>query len=139
MLGGRFAFHPAAKIGYIEQDLNFDNGSLPAYAVYQNAFPRASQKEIRSALAKVGIIGELATKPVSNLSGGEMMRLKLAIMTQTSSNILILDEPTNHLDIKAKRALKEAIEAYGGALILVTHEPDFAEGICNVVVDIKAK
>ena len=139
MLGGRFAFHPAAKIGYIEQDLNFDNGNLPAYAVYQNAFPRASQKEIRSALAKVGIIGELATKPVCNLSGGEMMRLKLAIMTQTSSNILILDEPTNHLDIKAKRALKEAIQNYGGALILVTHEPDFAEGICNVVVDIKAK
>ena len=68
-----------------------------------------------------------------------MMRLKLAIMTQTSSNILILDEPTNHLDIKAKRALKEAIEAYDGALILVTHEPDFAEGICNAVIDIKAK
>ena len=67
------------------------------------------------------------------------MRLKLAIMCQTPSNILILDEPTNHLDVKAKRALKEAIQNYGGALILVTHEPDFAEGLCNVVVDIKAK
>ena len=139
MLGGSFLFHPAAKIGYIEQDLNFENGELPAYAVYQNAFPRASQKEIRSALAKVGIIGELATKPVKNLSGGEMMRLKLAIMCQTPSNILILDEPTNHLDVKAKKALKEAIQNYGGALILVTHEPDFAEGICQTIVDIKTK
>ena len=138
-LGGRFTFHPAAKIGYIEQDLNFDNKNDPAYAVYQNAFPRASQKEIRSALASVGIIGDLATKPVGNLSGGEMMRLKLAIMCQTPSNILILDEPTNHLDVKAKKALKEAILCYDGALILVTHEPDFAEGICNTIVDIKGK
>ena len=139
MLSGNFIFHPATKIGYIEQDLNFENGELPAYSVYQNAFPRASQKEIRSALAKVGIIGELATKPVKNLSGGEMMRLKLAIMCQTPSNILILDEPTNHLDVKAKRALKTAIENYGGALILVTHEPDFAEGICSQTIDIKTK
>ena len=139
LLGGRFTFHPAAKIGYIEQDLNFENKNLTAYNVYQNAFPRASQKEIRSALAQVGLIGELAIKPVGNLSGGEMMRLKLAIMCQTPSNILILDEPTNHLDVKAKRALKEAIERYEGALILVTHEPDFAEGICNVIFDAKCK
>lgn len=139
MLGGRFLFHPAAKIGYIEQDLNFDNKNDPAYAVYQNAFPRATQKEIRSALASVGLVGELATKPVGNLSGGEMMRLKLALMCKTPSNILILDEPTNHLDVKAKRALKEAIENYGGAMILVSHEPDFAESVCNVVVDVKSK
>jgi ATPase subunit of ABC transporter with duplicated ATPase domains len=139
MLGGRFSFHPAAKIGYIEQDLNFDNKNATAYNVYQDAFPRASQKEVRSALAQVGLIGELAIKPVGTLSGGEMMRLKLAIMCNTPSNILILDEPTNHLDIKAKKALKEAIMAYEGAMILVTHEPDFAEGLCNVIFDAKAK
>ena len=67
------------------------------------------------------------------------MRLKLALMCKTPSNILILDEPTNHLDVKAKRALKEAIENYGGAMILVSHEPDFAESVCNVVVDVKSK
>lgn len=139
MLGGRFSFHPAAKIGYIEQDLNFDNKNDSAYQVYLNAFPKSSQKEVRSALAKVGLSGELAVKPVGTLSGGEMMRLKLAIMCNTPSNILILDEPTNHLDVKAKKALKEAIEKYDGALILVTHEPDFAEGICNTIIDIKAK
>lgn len=138
-LGGAFLFHPAAKIGYIEQELKFDNGNLSAYGAYLDAYPRSSQKEIRAALAKVGLGGELATKPVSTLSGGEMMRLKLAITGNSSSNILILDEPTNHLDVKAKKALKEALLAYEGALLLVTHEPDFAEGLCNIVFDAKVK
>lgn len=138
-LGGAFLFHPAAKIGYIEQELKFDNGNLSAYGAYLDAYPRSSQKEIRAALAKVGLSGELATKPVSTLSGGEMMRLKLAITGNSSSNILILDEPTNHLDVKAKKALKEALLAYEGALLLVTHEPDFAEGLCNIVFDAKVK
>lgn len=139
LLGGSFLFHPAAKIGYIEQKLRFDNGNLSAYGAYLDAYPRSSQKEVRAALAKVGLAGELATKPVSNLSGGEMMRLKLAITGNSSSNILILDEPTNHLDVKAKKALKEALSAYEGALILVTHEPDFADGLCNVVFDARSK
>ena len=138
-LGGSFNFHPAAKIGYIEQELGFENGSLSAYNVYQSAFPRLSQKEVRSALATVGLSGDLAVKPVSTLSGGEMMRLKLAILGNSPSNILILDEPTNHLDVKAKRALKEALQKYEGALILVTHEPDFAEGLCDIIFDARAK
>ncbi len=138
-LGGSFNFHPAAKIGYIEQELGFENGNLSAYNVYLNAYPRCSQKEVRSALAVVGLSGDLAVKPVSTLSGGEMMRLKLAILGNSPSNILILDEPTNHLDVKAKKALREALEKYEGALILVTHEPDFAEGLCNIIFDAKAK
>ena len=138
-LGGSFNFHPAAKIGYIEQELGFENGNLSAYNVYLNAFPRCSQKEVRSALATVGLSGDLAVKPVSTLSGGEMMRLKLAILCNSPSNILILDEPTNHLDVKAKKALRDALLAYEGALILVTHEPDFAEGLCDIVFDAKAK
>ena len=73
------------------------------------------------------------------LSGGEMMRLKLAVLCNSPSNILILDEPTNHLDVKAKKALREALMNYEGALILVTHEPDFAEGLCDIIFDAKAK
>ena len=138
-LGGSFQFHVAAKIGYIEQDLTFDNKNLTAYQCYLDRFPRSSQKEVRAALAKVGLLGELAVKPIANLSGGEMMRLKLAVLANTPSNMLILDEPTNHLDVKAKKALKEAIAAYNGALILVTHEPDFAEGLCDTVFDAKSK
>ncbi len=138
-IGGTFSFHVAAKIGYIEQDLKFDNPNLSAYQAYASAFPSATQKDIRAALAKVGLTGDLAVNPICKLSGGEMMRLKLAVASETASNVLILDEPTNHLDVKAKAALKEALTNYPGALILVTHEPDFADGLCNIVFDAKAK
>ena len=98
-----------------------------------------SQNDVRAKRAKVGLTFELVTRPVGNLSGGEMMRLKLAVMSERSSNMLVLDEPTNHLDVKAKKALKDALSAYGGAVILVTHEPDFAEGLCDAVFDAKQR
>ena len=81
----------------------------------------------------MGLKGELAVKPLANMSGGEQIRAKLAVLCRTPSNLLILDEPTNHLDVKAKAALKKAIKEYNGALILVSHEEDFVEGICNMV------
>jgi ATP-binding cassette subfamily F protein 3 len=56
---------------------------------------------------------------------------------QRPANILILDEPTNHLDVRAKDALKAALAAFSGALILVTHEREFAEGLCNKTFDVK--
>ena len=67
------------------------------------------------------------------MSGGEQIRAKLAVLCKTPSNLLILDEPTNHLDVKAKKALKEALIAYEGALILVSHEEDFVQDICNEI------
>ena len=56
---------------------------------------------------------------------------------QKESNILILDEPTNHLDVSSKEALFEALQAYDGAIILVSHEPLYAEKLCNKVFDIE--
>ncbi|MBO4262905.1 MAG: ABC-F family ATP-binding cassette domain-containing protein [Clostridia bacterium] len=138
-LGGAFTFHIEARPVYIEQELRFENKNLSPYAIYLSEFPDASQKEARAALAKVGLSGELAIKPVGTLSGGEMMRLKLAIASRTPSNLLILDEPTNHLDVKAKEALKKALCAYPGAVLLVTHEPDFASAVCEEVFDARAK
>ena len=132
-LGGFFTFHSGVKIAYLEQDLAFANTTLSASQYYANFFPRANPKEIRSELAKVGLKGELAVKPLANMSGGEQIRAKLAVLCRTPSNLLILDEPTNHLDVKAKAALKKAIKEYNGALILVSHEEDFVEGICNMV------
>lgn len=132
-ISGFFTFHNAVKIAYLEQELHFGEMEDSATKYYLRFYPQASQKEIRSELAKVGLKGELAVKPLKNMSGGEQIRAKLAVLCKTPSNLLILDEPTNHLDIKAKNALKKALEKYEGALILVTHEEDFAEGICNEI------
>ena len=132
-ISGFFTFHNAVKIAYLEQELTFGETSESASQYYARFFPRATPKEIRNQLAKVGLKGELAVKPLRNMSGGEQIRAKLAVLCNTPSNLLILDEPTNHLDIKAKKALREAIANYEGALILVSHEEDFALDLCDSV------
>lgn len=137
-ISGHFQFHIAAKTSYIEQSLNFKTPSLNAAAFMSDTFPRMNAKEIRTKLAGVGIKGDLAIKGVGCLSGGEQVKVKLCALMQKPSNILILDEPTNHLDVNTKEALMEALIAYEGALILVSHEPLYAEKICNAVFDIKS-
>ena len=136
-LGGSFRFHPAARVGYLEQELAFERADCSAMAYYNEFYPRENAKETRNALAKVGLKGELALNPLSELSGGEQVRLKLCVLMQKTTNLLVLDEPTNHLDVRAKDALKKALAAYPGGLILVTHEKPFAEGLCNIILDVK--
>ncbi len=138
-ISGNFEFHIAAKPAYVEQDLVFPNKNDSAIKYFQDRFPKYNYKEVRAELAKVGLKGELASKPICNLSGGEQVRIKLACLNNTLSNILILDEPTNHLDVRAKDKLKQAIAEYEGAVILVSHEEEFAGDICDVIFDAKAK
>lgn len=135
--GGFCNFHIAAKPAYLEQEFEFERPEMNAYGYFAEKFPKFNPKEIRSELAKVGIKGELALRQISNLSGGERVRIKLAVLCNTPSNILLLDEPTNHLDVLAKEKLKEAIKEYPGAVILVTHEKDFAEDLCTEILDVK--
>ena len=137
-ISGGFRFHIASKIAYLEQDLTFRNLQTNAYGYISDCFPRFNQKDVRSQLSKVGIIGDTALKEIFHLSGGEQVRIRLLTIMNTPSNILILDEPTNHLDVRAKSALEEALKAYDGAMILVSHERSFAESICNKIIDIKA-
>lgn len=136
-ISGSFAFNINSKINYIEQDLQFRSNDVNAMTFMNETYPKMSQKEIRTQLAKVGIKNDLATKFISNLSGGEQVKIKLCALMQKESNILILDEPTNHLDVSAKEALFEALQAYEGAIILVSHEPLYAEKLCNKVFDIE--
>lgn len=136
---GSFNFHIATKVAYLEQELNFDPSLENAMHYFNHVFPRANIKEQRAELSKVGLKGELATKLIKNMSGGEQVRAKLAILNNTPSNVLILDEPTNHLDVRAKASLKEALIKYEGAIILVSHEQDFAKDICNVIFDARTK
>jgi ATPase subunit of ABC transporter with duplicated ATPase domains len=138
-INGSFLFHISTKPAYLEQELNFTNTTENAMIYFNERFPRLNVKEQRAELAKVGIKGDLATKPIKDLSGGEQVRIKLAVLNNTPSNVLILDEPTNHLDIRAKEALKKALIAYEGAIILVSHEHDFAGEICNKIFDAKTK
>ncbi|MBF0610952.1 MAG: ABC-F family ATP-binding cassette domain-containing protein [Magnetococcales bacterium] len=89
------------------------------------------QSELRSLLGGFLFSGEDAFKPVSVLSGGERARLALARLFVSGANLLLLDEPTNHLDMEARAALADALESYGGTLLVVSHDQDVLESVCE--------
>ena len=76
----------------------------------------------RALLGRFLFSGEEAEKPLDGLSGGERRRLSLAILVHSGANVLILDEPTNHLDLESREALEEALRAFQGSLLLVSHD-----------------
>ena len=89
----------------------------------------------RSILASAGIKGDLAIKPLRELSGGEQTKVRLALMTMKKSNVLIFDEPTNHLDVHSKAELWDSIDKFPGSVILVTHEDDFYDGLVDIKLE----
>jgi ATP-binding cassette subfamily F protein 3 len=84
--------------------------------------PQTREQELRDYLGGFDIRGDMATSPVARFSGGEKARLTLALIVRARPNLLLLDEPTNHLDIEMREALTEALQDYGGALIVVAHD-----------------
>ena len=87
----------------------------------------ASPGAVRSQLGRFGFSGPKATTEVGKLSGGERARLALALITREAPHLLILDEPTNHLDVDAREALIQALNAYSGAVMIVSHDRHMLE------------
>jgi len=109
---------------YFEQEYHGDY-LINAIDYFKELYPAMEDKKIRDILGKYGIIGELATKKLKELSGGELTKVRFARLSLEHSNMLILDEPTNHLDKNAKEALFKAIKEYPGTVLLVSHEKEF--------------
>ncbi|KTT76139.1 ABC-F family ATP-binding cassette domain-containing protein [Sphingomonas endophytica] len=116
------------KVGYFTQyqveELEADDTPL---AHMTRVMPNATPAAVRGQLGRFGFSGDRATARVGSMSGGERARLALALVTREAPHLLILDEPTNHLDVDAREALVQALNAYTGAVLLVSHDRHMVE------------
>ena len=131
-LSGEVELGDYQQIGYFEQEIKDENYRTCIDEIWEE-FPSYTQYEVRSALAKCGLMTKHIESAVQVLSGGEQAKVRLCKLINRDTNILILDEPTNHLDVEAKDELKRALKEYKGTILLVCHEPEFYK---DVVTDI---
>lgn len=130
-LQGSISWINTANINYFSQDHHLNLELTPFKAIHE-AFPDFTKEKIFALLGRFGLKIDKAKRALKTLSGGEQSKVRLARLFPIKSNVFVLDEPTNHLDKAIKNALKEALIAYQGTLILVSHERDFYEDICDI-------
>lgn len=123
----------SASVGYMEQFVPFEDESI---SCFDELIARSdlSNTEARSMLARFGFRGEDAFKTINVLSGGERSRLYLCCLLQEKPDILFLDEPTNHLDIDSREVLEDALTAYNGAIICVSHDRFFIDKCADQIL-----
>ena len=124
------------RIGYFSQhqteELDVDSTAYhEMFKLMRQKTPDITEPKVRSKLGQFGFSRDLADNKISALSGGEKARLLFAFMSFDAPHLLLLDEPTNHLDIDAREALVQALNAYEGAIVIVSHDPNMVERVAD--------
>jgi ATP-binding cassette subfamily F protein 3 len=134
-LEGETRWGAKVQIGYYAQQLDdLDERNEIIMELRRVAPPSATAGELRSFLAKFLFTGDDVYKHVRDLSGGEKGRLALAKLIYSRVNVLVLDEPTNHLDIPSREALEEALSAYEGTIVTISHDRYFLDRVATQIL-----
>lgn len=135
-LAGEIHLGQHVAVGYFEQEDSKKNTNTAVEEVW-NAFPSMTNHEIRLELARCGLTNEHITSQMMVLSGGENAKVRLCKVMLEEINLLVLDEPTNHLDVEAKDELKRALKEFRGTVLLVSHDPEFYEGVVDSILNVE--
>ena len=128
------------QIGYFAQNQStYLDGKKTVLESAQDSATPENRIKVRDLLGAFLFPGDAVDKKVHVLSGGERNRLALCKLLLQPFNVLVMDEPTNHLDIASKNVLKEALKKFKGTLILVSHDRDFVQGLCEKVISFKQR
>ena len=134
-LDGEVRWGTKVQIGYYAQQLDdLDDRNEIIMELRRVAPSTATAGELRSFLAKFLFTGDDVYKHVRDLSGGEKGRLALAKLIYSRVNVLVLDEPTNHLDIPSREALEEALSAYEGTIVTISHDRYFLDRVATQIL-----
>ena len=133
---GHVIFGKNVRMGYYDQENLNLNGKLRVLDQLWFDNTRMSQTDIRKILAQVTLGADDVYKLVSELSGGERAKLGLAMIMAKDNNLLLLDEPTNHLDLPSREALEEALRAYTGTLVFVSHDRYFVNALSTQIAEL---
>ncbi|WP_434618169.1 ABC-F family ATP-binding cassette domain-containing protein [Azospirillum sp. B2RO_4] len=127
----------SVKMGYFSQHaMELLDGDQTIFEALEAHFPQASQGSLRALAGCFGFSGDDVEKKCRVLSGGEKARLVMAIMLFNPPNFLVLDEPTNHLDLDTKQMLIQALAAYEGTMLFVSHDRHFLAALSNRVLEL---
>src|SRR6185437_14302257 len=134
-LAGEVRWGSKVQIGYYAQQLDdLDDRNEIIMELRRVAPSTVTAGELRSFLAKFLFTGDDVYKHVRDLSGGEKGRLALAKLIYSRVNVLVLDEPTNHLDIPSREALEEALSAYEGTIVTISHDRYFLDRVATQIL-----
>ena len=126
------------KLGFLSQHAEeLSAGSARTVLEATTHLTKLTPNQARGLLGRFLFSGDDVEKPLEILSGGERRRLSLAILVQSGANVLILDEPTNHLDLESREALEQALDQFGGSLLLVSHDRALLDAVGKRTVAIE--